>query len=484
MKKLVVGAVVGSFAVACGPSLSTAVATNDVQSLEKILAGGGDPNSLGADEQPVLCTAVRKGDVKVVDVLVRGGAKTDVDCGNDKPIEIAARRHDAATLAYLLEQGANALARGKKDKGSIPTIVAMTGKPDKRAVIALYLDHVEKKHGKEKAEQIADGRKTGKTGTYADREDPDAMGVAAYNCDVDMVRALVARGADPKALRGTYGGEDRELRGFHHSTAWPLTFLARAGAEMGRDPHKCKDTIDAAVEMGVDANVDAGGLTWKDARAEWRKAVKEHEADEREWQRIKAESDADHERRSAEASRQNFARFQQIMEDTARPNPNNPAEDKSFQERMKRQASGQPATSSGSGSITVTESSPAAPSTPPTSPDPTPSASAEPLKAPPMKPVAGDCQLVKARPRLFGSWSEDREKAEKSMRAQANIPCQGGAYTLENLECVENRYPKVEMVGGKPKLGADRVTYQCRATAVCEKPREVCKVKDAAVTKQ
>src|SRR6478735_853895 len=72
--------VLASLACASGcASLQTASREGDLARVQKLLAGGANPNE-GADGEYPLCDAVRYKQEAVVDALLKAGAKPNIDC--------------------------------------------------------------------------------------------------------------------------------------------------------------------------------------------------------------------------------------------------------------------------------------------------------------------------------------------------------------------------------------------------------------------
>jgi ankyrin repeat protein len=114
--------------------LVIAVANDRASEVQKLLARGLDPNSVGGDGESLLYTAARNGSLATVDVLL--AAKARVDAGNrvgDTPMMVAALQGYLPIVRKLREAGA-----ALDPRGWTPLAYAATGGHD--AIVAYLLD--------------------------------------------------------------------------------------------------------------------------------------------------------------------------------------------------------------------------------------------------------------------------------------------------------------------------------------------------------
>jgi ankyrin repeat protein len=205
----------------------------DIESARLLLAAGADVNDSAPDGTSPLVVASHAGQSAIVAALLEAGADPNAARAGYTALHVAALRGDVATARALLGHGAN------------PNAPQQKGSPTKRLRSGHALDH----------------RLTGAT--------PFILAVRA--CQYDMMRLLVASGADPaltmddgrNALMALAGQGTQEEPLLPESRAVEAVELA---VRLGTPPSQASSTGDTALHVAatrrrdlvVKALVDSG----------------------------------------------------------------------------------------------------------------------------------------------------------------------------------------------------------------------------------
>jgi ankyrin repeat protein len=169
-------------------TLADVARLGDMYTVEKLLAAGGDPNTVGAFSTPVLHWVTHYGARDTAALLLEAGADPNLrnPATGVTPLSLALAGSDPDLVALLLESGAD--PNTKLEDGDTPLMqAARAGMP---AFVQLLVEHG--------AELDARHAEFG----YS------ALMLAANAGDLESVRFLLTRGADPNAATLRIGTEN------------------------------------------------------------------------------------------------------------------------------------------------------------------------------------------------------------------------------------------------------------------------------------
>lgn len=191
--------------------LVAAVERGDLAAVKKLLAAGASPDATeDEDDTPALVISMRHRGTEIFDTLVAAGADVNQrDSGRDTPLMAAASLGRAHFVRVLLARGArvNDTDRG----GHTPLMLAAGGRLKRslpREVLAAVgldegeLDEASARMGDEHAEIVTLLIDAG-ANLDLDAEDcgMTALIISSLFADTEVVKLLLARGADPNAGR-------------------------------------------------------------------------------------------------------------------------------------------------------------------------------------------------------------------------------------------------------------------------------------------
>jgi ankyrin repeat protein len=161
--------------------LAVAAETGNATILERLLAAGADANGVSEEGQTALMTAARNGKTDVVRVLIRHGAKVNAaeSFKGQTPLMFAAGEGNTAAAEMLIEFGADLRARSKS--GFTPLLFAVRNNRYETAKFLLA-------HGANPNDSIP-GANSGPATA--------AINIAVLNADFDLASLLLDAGANP-----------------------------------------------------------------------------------------------------------------------------------------------------------------------------------------------------------------------------------------------------------------------------------------------
>jgi len=161
--------------------LNIAAETGNAAILERLLTAGADPNGVSEEGQTALMTAARNGKTDAVRALIRRGAKVNAteSFKGQSPLMFAAGEGNTAAVEMLIEFGADLRARSKA--GFTPLLFAVRNNRHETAKFLLA-------HGANANDSIA-----GANGAPATA----AINIAVLNADFDLASLLLDAGANP-----------------------------------------------------------------------------------------------------------------------------------------------------------------------------------------------------------------------------------------------------------------------------------------------
>ena len=202
--------------------LSLAAVNGSVPVVEMLLAAGADPNAaVPGSGETILMTAARTGSVPVVKALLARGAKveaTEAAFGEDA-LMWAAHEDHGDVVRVLIEAGANVNAR------SAPTAYAR--KQLGQSVLPLGawtpLMYAARQNAAKAARALLDG---GADINLTDPNGTTALVFAIINTHYDLAALLLERGADPNiadtsGMAALYAAVDMHTLGWAHGRAAP-----------------------------------------------------------------------------------------------------------------------------------------------------------------------------------------------------------------------------------------------------------------------
>jgi ankyrin repeat protein len=184
-------------------SLHQAAADGDVEQVKSLIEEGADINAKGERDNTPLCRAVKSGNMEVIQLLVKTGA--DVNAGNWPPLCVAVDEDNIPIAKYLIDNGANidipegwtalqeAPYADTRSLEMIKLLIAKGGDVNAGPYTALH-GAVDKNRQdmielllQNGADINAKAAKRGMT--------PLCLAARFYN--LDMIKFLIAKGADP-----------------------------------------------------------------------------------------------------------------------------------------------------------------------------------------------------------------------------------------------------------------------------------------------
>jgi ankyrin repeat protein len=213
-------------------ALMIASRAGSAEAVKGLLAHGAKVDATDNSKgQNALMWAAAAGHVEVVDLLIAAGAKPNVlSKGGFSPLIFAAQNGDATTVSSLLKAGAD--VKYMAPQGGDALMVAVMG--SKNDAVKVLLDN---------SASVA----------VKDRQGNTPLHIAAELGEVDSVKMLLAKGADPNAKtnpfnagRGRGGGGGGFFRIIGEQT--PLMLAAKANHE---------DVMRALVAAGADPKTKA-----------------------------------------------------------------------------------------------------------------------------------------------------------------------------------------------------------------------------------
>lgn len=160
-----------------GDALFSAVYRGAVGDVERLLVSGVSPKLVDGDGTPALMAATLYGDGRMMEILLKHGADAN-QANASRATALMWAAHDVEKVRLLLARGADVNARSESERTPLLVAAAYPGTVE---VLRLLLD------------RGADLR-------AQDRAGVTALALAVRSADVDVVRFLVERGLDPKAL--------------------------------------------------------------------------------------------------------------------------------------------------------------------------------------------------------------------------------------------------------------------------------------------
>jgi ankyrin repeat protein len=160
-----------------GDALFAALQRGALSEVERLLAGGASPKAVDSEGTPALMAATLFGDARMVELLLKHGA----DPNQANPARATAlmwAAPDIDKVRLLLARGADVNARSESERTALLVAASLPGTV---GVLQLLL------------ERGADLR-------AQDRAGATALSLAVRSSDIEVVRFLVERGLDPKAL--------------------------------------------------------------------------------------------------------------------------------------------------------------------------------------------------------------------------------------------------------------------------------------------
>jgi ankyrin repeat protein len=158
-------------------ALFSAIHRGTVGEVERLIAGGAKPNSIDADGTPALMAATLFADADMVGLLLKHGADPN-GVGPAGTTALMWAIPNLPVARVLVSRGANVNARSASERTPLMVAASYPGTID---LLRLLL------------EQGADLRAQDRTGV-------NGLTLAVRSSDVEVVRFLVERGLDPKAL--------------------------------------------------------------------------------------------------------------------------------------------------------------------------------------------------------------------------------------------------------------------------------------------
>jgi ankyrin repeat protein len=191
--------------------LTLACANGNGSVVRKLLDAGADANASRWGGETALMLAARSGSVEAVKQLLLKGARADAmesRKGQNALMWAAAEGH-SDVVEVLLQHGANASAASK---GGFTPLVFAAQKGDVKSVLSLIAAHADVNHtvptGQSALELALIGHRNevagvlldrGASATSADKAGMTSLHAAAQAGSVELVRKLLARGANPNA---------------------------------------------------------------------------------------------------------------------------------------------------------------------------------------------------------------------------------------------------------------------------------------------
>jgi len=245
--------------------LTLACSTGDFAIVEKLIAADADAKAARWNGETALMIAARSGSLPAIKLLLAHGALIDATesrKGQNALMWAAAEGH-SEVVKFLIESGAHVTA---VSNGGFTPLVFATQKGDFKSVKSLIDAGLSANYKLPNGMSVLEVAVVGDKAEVADvllanQADPNstdqlgntALHLAAQSGNLHMVKALLARGANPNALtnkipvrpgRGGGGGFFRAPAG----EQTPLLLAARAGA---------KDVMEALVAVGADPKLKA-----------------------------------------------------------------------------------------------------------------------------------------------------------------------------------------------------------------------------------
>lgn len=203
-----------------GTPLMTAVGAEQIESVRLLLERGASPNAADSYNGHTIFVAIEKGNIEIVRALLAAGARTDVigKQSGDTPLTAAAKTGDVDLVRAMLDSGADVLAKNRDGEDALTFLAA---RKELRREFAAVLE----KHGVDTSPPVIErlpeelvspspwfravysGDLSGinamlEQGHPVDDRDPYGATALMYAVEAeraDLVRALLDKGADPKA---------------------------------------------------------------------------------------------------------------------------------------------------------------------------------------------------------------------------------------------------------------------------------------------
>ena len=219
--------------------LGDAVSAGDLAQVKALIAAGADVNKGDMFGSP-LHTAVARGNLDIVAALLDAGANIEAGgTGGAHPLHLAALTDRAEVAKLLIARGADLESRD--NNGMTPLLIAASN--GKRNVAEVLLD------------AGADVKAEGVRYPY------NALGVAAFGCQIPIVKLLLARGMDINARFDDKGETLLFLvaPNLHHSPATLDQRLAMVDFLLanGLDPNVKNGEDKTAYDLSIDPKVRA-----------------------------------------------------------------------------------------------------------------------------------------------------------------------------------------------------------------------------------
>jgi ankyrin repeat protein len=236
---LVIALVCSAGAPAHASKLGDAVSAGDLAQVEALIAAGADVNKGDMFGTP-LHTAVARGNLDIVAALLDAGANIEAGgTGGAHPLHLAALTDRAEVAKLLIARGADLESRD--NNGMTPLLIAASN--GKRNVAGVLLD------------AGADVQAKGVRYPY------NALEIAAFGCQIPIVKLLMAKGMDVNVIMNGSGETLLFLvaPNLHHSPATLDQRLAMIDflLSSGLDPNVRNSEGKTAYDLSIDPKVRA-----------------------------------------------------------------------------------------------------------------------------------------------------------------------------------------------------------------------------------